>query len=69
MSSLNLTFTLSHKKQHQLEVEKQRKRIQKIINVYQLQYKNGNIFGFGDFIRGCFCLLQIIQYQTISKDT
>ena len=68
MSSLNLTFTLSHKKQHQLEVEKQRKRIQKIINVYQLQYKNGNIFGFGDFIRGCFCLLQLCKKLGLQFD-
>ena len=34
--------------------------VKKIVNVYQLQYKNCNsIYGFGDFLRGCFCLIQI----------
>lgn len=35
------------------------KNLKKIVNVYQLKYKNGCAQGFGDFIRGCFCLLQI----------
>lgn len=35
------------------------KTLKKLINVYQLKYKNGNAQGFGDYLRGCFCLLQI----------
>jgi len=35
------------------------KNLKKIVNVYQLQYKNGVAQGLGDYIRGSFCLLQI----------
>lgn len=35
------------------------KTLKKIVNVYQLKYKNGNAPGLGDFLRGCFCLMQI----------
>jgi hypothetical protein len=35
------------------------KNLNKIVNVYQLKYKNGPAQGLGDYIRGCFCLLQI----------
>ena len=70
MSSMaSMTFTLS-KKTHELSIPRPRsnmhsimkqkiQQVQKITNVYQLKYKNGNIYGFGDFIRGCFYLLQI----------
>jgi hypothetical protein len=34
-------------------------KLKKIVNVYQLKYKDGEAQGLGDFIRGCFCLNQI----------
>ena len=33
--------------------------LKKIVNVYQFHYTNGEAHGLGDFLRGCFCLLQI----------
>jgi len=33
--------------------------LKRIVNVYQLHYKNGPAQGFGDYLRGCFCLLQM----------
>uniref|UniRef100_A0A6C0B1L5 Uncharacterized protein n=1 Tax=viral metagenome TaxID=1070528 RepID=A0A6C0B1L5_9ZZZZ len=35
------------------------KIIKKIVNIYQPNYANGNAPGFGDYLRGCFCLMQI----------
>ena len=35
--------------------------LKKITNVYQLKYKNSDAPGIGDYIRGCFTLLQVIQ--------
>ena len=35
------------------------KILKKIVNVYQLKYKNGIAQGFGDFINGSFFLLQL----------
>jgi hypothetical protein len=41
-------------------------KLKKIINVYQEKYKNGFAQGFGDFLNGCFCLLQIcIKFNII----
>jgi hypothetical protein len=41
-------------------------KLKKIINVYQEKYKNGSAQGFGDFLNGCFCLLQIcIKFNMI----
>jgi hypothetical protein len=39
-----------------------------IVNVYQLQYKNGCAQGLGDYIRGCFCLLQLAILLGIEFD-
>jgi hypothetical protein len=40
--------------------------LKKIINVYQLQYKNGLAQGFGDFVNGSFFLLQLcIKFNLI----
>lgn len=36
--------------------------LKKITNVYQLKYTNSSVSGIGDYIRGCFTLLQIIQH-------
>jgi hypothetical protein len=34
-------------------------KLKKIVNVYQLNYLNGQSQGLGDYIRGCFCFNQI----------
>jgi hypothetical protein len=36
-------------------------KLKKIVNVYQLNYVNGNSPGLGDFLRGCFCFNQIAK--------
>jgi len=43
-------------------------RLKKIVNVYQLQYTNGVAQGFGDYLRGCYCLYQICKYIDIEFD-
>jgi len=35
------------------------KNLKRIVNVYQMKYKNGVAQGLGDYIRGCFCLMQM----------
>jgi hypothetical protein len=35
------------------------KKIKTIVNVYQLQYTNAPCEGFGDFLRGCFYIMQL----------
>jgi hypothetical protein len=42
--------------------------LKKVVLVYQLQYKNGGIYGFGDFIRGCFALLGICNQLGLEFD-
>jgi len=43
--------------------------VKKIVNVYQLQYKNSKAnAGFGDFLRGCFCLIQICNIHGLDFD-
>jgi len=43
--------------------------LRKIVNVYQLKYKNGNQeFGFGDFLRGSFCLMQFCNKNGLEFD-
>jgi hypothetical protein len=45
------------------------REIKKIVNVYQhVNYKNGSPQGFGDYLRGCFCLLQISMILGIEFD-
>jgi hypothetical protein len=43
-------------------------KLKKIVNVYQLQYKNGRLCGLGDFLRGSFCLFQICKNIGIDFD-
>lgn len=43
-------------------------RVKKIIMVYQLKYTNGGIYGIGDFIRGCFCLIRICKKMGLEFD-
>ena len=44
------------------------KKLKKIINVYQLNYINGRSNGFGDFLRGSFCLMQLAQLLNLKFD-
>jgi hypothetical protein len=44
------------------------KRLKKIINVYQKKDKSHKTYGFGDFLRGCFCLIQICNKLGIEFD-
>ena len=44
------------------------KKIKKIVNVYQLDYRNGRSPGFGDYLRGCFCLMQVSNLLNIEFD-
>ena len=43
------------------EVSFKNKSLKRIVNVYQLNYKNNFATGFGDFLNGCFFLLQICR--------
>lgn len=42
--------------------------LKKIINVYQPNYKNLVAQGFGDFLRGCFCIYQICKIHGLEFD-
>ena len=44
-------------------------RVAKIVNVYRPRYAKGHVApGFGDFIRGCFCLFQIAKSLGLEFD-
>ena len=43
-------------------------KLKKVVLVYQLQYKNGGVNGFGDFIRGCFSLLGVCNKLGLEFD-
>lgn len=42
--------------------------LKKIINVYQPNYKNMVAQGFGDYLRGCFCIFQICKMYGLEFD-
>jgi hypothetical protein len=42
-----------------MKIPQLNKNIKKIVNVYQLNCINAKTPGFGDFLRGCFCLRQL----------
>jgi hypothetical protein len=42
--------------------------LKKIVNVYQPKYINLCAQGFGDYLRGCFCLYQICQLYGLEFD-
>jgi hypothetical protein len=45
------------------------KKLKKIVNVYQLHYKNNKSSpGFGDFLRGCFSFMQLAKLLKIDFD-
>jgi hypothetical protein len=44
-------------------------RVTKIVNVYRPRYAKGHVApGFGDYIRGCFCLFQIARSLGLEFD-
>jgi hypothetical protein len=45
-----------------------RKNLKKIVNVYQLEYKNSQSMGIGDYLRGCICLFQICKFIGVDFD-
>lgn len=64
-----MQFTTITKKRDPLQmVNTQKTQVKKIVMVYQLQYTNGGIYGFGDFIRGCFCLIGICKKLNLGFD-
>ena len=46
----------------------QNKKLKRLVNVYQLKYTNGPAQGLGDYIRGCFCLMQISSLLGLEFD-
>jgi len=44
------------------------KNLKRIVNVYQPKYKNSVAQGLGDYIRGCFCLMQICAMLGLGFD-
>jgi hypothetical protein len=36
-------------------------KLKKIVNVFQVQFKDFKAPGFGDYVRGCFCMTQLIK--------
>ena len=44
------------------------KTLKKIVNVYQLNCTNSKSSGLGDYLRGCFCLLQLAKLLNIEFD-
>ena len=43
-------------------------KLKKIVNVYQTDYKNMKSPGLGDFLRGCFCLMQVCRLINVEFD-
>ena len=43
-------------------------KLKKLVNVYQLSYKNSPSMGIGDYLRGCFCLLQVSKLFGLAFD-
>ena len=43
-------------------------KLKKMVNVYKLHYRNGSSPGLGDYLRGCFCLMQVSYLLNIEFD-
>ena len=44
------------------------RKLKKIVSVYQLNYANDKSAGLGDFLRGCFCLMQLSKKLGLEFD-
>jgi len=62
-------FQFKHKNTQPLKrIIHSNETLKKIVNVYQLKYQNDKSSGFGDYLRGCFCLIQICNLNNIEFD-
>jgi hypothetical protein len=43
-------------------------KFKKVVNTYQLNYKNKMSGGFGDYLRGCFALIQLCKLKGFEFD-
>ena len=43
-------------------------KVNRLVNLYQMQYRNSPAQGFGDYIRGCFFLLQVAMMNNLRFD-
>jgi hypothetical protein len=46
----------------------QNRNLKRLVNVYQLKYTHGAAQGLGDYIRGCFCLMQVSSLLGLEFD-
>jgi len=46
----------------------QNSTLKRVVNLYQLKYANSVAQGFGDYLRGCFCLLQMAMKHNLRFD-
>jgi hypothetical protein len=70
-------ITFNHKKRQPQQPQQQQPRLtvnndvnfngkfKKVVNAYQLKYKNEISSGFGDYLRGCFALIQLCNSKGI----
>jgi hypothetical protein len=42
--------------------------VKKLVSVYQMNYKDKTVYGFGDFIRGCFFLMSMCEKMGLLFD-
>jgi hypothetical protein len=73
-------ITFNHKKIQPQQPQQQQPRLtvnndvnfngkfKKVVNAYQLKYKNEISSGFGDYLRGCFALIQLCNSKGIEFD-
>ena len=66
-NNINLNYNLDQLK-NDLVNKNIRKDIKKINNVYKINFKNAPSTGFGDFIRGCYFLLEFTEKFNIDID-
>jgi hypothetical protein len=66
---INIVLPIHSQQPQQPQSLKTYKMVNKIVAIYQLKYKNSSsIYGFGDFLRGCFCLIQICRKNNFEFD-
>lgn len=44
------------------------KILKRVVNVYQLKFANGKAAGMGDYLRGCYCLMQVCSNLGLEFD-
>ena len=62
----NHTHPFSYKNRFQGRF--QNTQLKRVVNLYQMHYKNGVAQGFGDYLRGSFCLLQMAMLNNLKFD-